>query len=164
MKNDEIWTEKLEAVRSVVLTRFNDDTYGDLCVAVFAGQISANPHAPNINGFLIGAARNIYFNRIRSADRRKSREACFALRSCLTDVRTPFVNLCGTEEARLLEDLIEKMPEKFQKAIRQFYLNSHSIKEIGQQLRVSPGCVKSRLFYGRQWLAAKITLADFSRN
>lgn len=59
-------------------------------------------------------------------------------------------------KVRLLKRMILQLPEEQQSVLRLFYLEEHSIVEIGEILHIPPGTVKSRLFHAREQLKKKL--------
>ena len=60
------------------------------------------------------------------------------------------------ERARLVNDAIERLPEKYRGAVVMFHFNAMSIKEISETLRRPEGTVKSDLHTAREMLRRKL--------
>jgi len=56
------------------------------------------------------------------------------------------------EDTKKLLQAIKALPENQQKVLRLFYIESYTLKQIGDLLNLSKGTVKSRLFYAREKL------------
>ena len=56
----------------------------------------------------------------------------------------------GKAEKELVQSLVNELPEKFRTPLVLYYTLEMSVAEIAKTLEISPGTVKSRLFYARQ--------------
>jgi RNA polymerase sigma-70 factor, ECF subfamily len=60
-----------------------------------------------------------------------------------------------TDDLVLIKRALSELPVKNKTVLSMFYVDNHSVKEIAAILNLSPGTVKSRLFYARQMLKEK---------
>ena len=62
----------------------------------------------------------------------------------------PELSLDRKESARLVREILEKLPEEQQLIVGMRYYDELSVREIAQLLKLSTGTVKSQLFHGRK--------------
>ncbi len=60
------------------------------------------------------------------------------------------------ETTRLLQEILDELPEDQRAAIGMFYYEELSVKEIADAMNVSESAVKSRLMYGRRKIEKKV--------
>ncbi len=60
------------------------------------------------------------------------------------------------EAARLVREILEKLPEKQQLILGMYYYEQYSVREISEMLHVAPGTVKAQLYLGRKKVEAEV--------
>jgi RNA polymerase sigma-70 factor (ECF subfamily) len=73
-----------------------------------------------------------------------------------SDEPAPEHVVLGDERARLVNDAVERLPEKYRGAVVMFHFNAMSIREISEALRRPEGTVKSDLHTAREMLRRKL--------
>ena len=68
----------------------------------------------------------------------------------------PEIELDKKEAARLVREILEKMPKKQKLIVGMYYYEGYSIKEIAEALNVTQGTVKTQLHLGRKRVEAEV--------
>ena len=68
----------------------------------------------------------------------------------------PEIELDKKEAARLVREILEKMPKKQKLIVGMYYYEGYSIKEIAAALNVTQGTVKTQLHLGRKRVEAEV--------
>lgn len=68
----------------------------------------------------------------------------------------PEVVIDRQETARLLQEIIDELPEDQRAAIAMYYYEELSVKQIAASFGVSESAIKSRLMYGRKKIESKV--------
>ena len=66
----------------------------------------------------------------------------------------PDVAMERGEQRRILQDLIDSLPEEKRKVFQMVYGDEVALREVALRLAIPEGTVKSRLFHARKQLAA----------
>ena len=68
----------------------------------------------------------------------------------------PEIAADNKEAARLVREILEKLPEKQQLILGMYYYEQYSVREISEMLHVAPGTVKAQLHLGRKKVEAEV--------
>ena len=106
--------------------------------------------------WLVRIAFRLAIDRFRSGKRRELRDNLWSQ----PERQPPPANaedLAASSEFQAhLEDALAQLPEKLRLVLLLAAMEGHSIEEIAGMLAISPGTVKSRIFYARKQLAEKL--------
>lgn len=70
--------------------------------------------------------------------------------------RTPLERVCQLETQQRVHGALARLSRKHRVVVKKHDLEGYTIREIAAALRISEGTIKSRLFYGRETLKAKL--------
>ncbi len=76
-----------------------------------------------------------------------------------TRTATPYERTRQNENSRRVWRALDRLGEKHRDVVRLHDLEGYTIREIAEQLEVAEGTVKSRLFYGREELKRRLSVA-----
>ena len=120
----------------------------------------------SFRGWLFRIARNLALNQLRSKSRR--REQPIEMPSLYDEEEEerpvpgwmidraalgPDVQLERTEQRRILQALIDALPEEKREVFQMVYEDEVTLREVAKRLAIPEGTVKSRLFHARKQLA-----------
>lgn len=121
----------------------------------------------SFRGWLFRIARNLSLNQLRSQSRR--REQPLEMPSLYDEedeeqpvpgwmidraALGPDVQLERAEQRRILQALIDALPEEKREIFQMVYEDEVTLREVAERLAIPEGTVKSRLFHARKQLAA----------
>ncbi len=108
--------------------------------------------------WLCGIARNLAHNFVRQQGRRADRpgDATAADSELLDDVPGPRERTVDREEAALVWEILEKLPESYREPLILFYREHQSIERVATALDLSEDTVKQRLSRGRALLRDEV--------
>lgn len=98
--------------------------------------------------WICGIARNTALGSVRKA-RRIDRLAAGGRDDSNTTPSDPSGEMMGREEADLLWESLERVPEKYREPLILFYREDQSVAKVAAQLGLTDGAVKQRLSRGR---------------
>ena len=129
----------------------------------------------SFRGWLFRMAKNLALNQLRSKNRR--REQPLHMPSLHDDedeerpvpgwmidraALGPDVQLEHAEQRRVLQELIDALPEEKREVFQLVYEDEVTLREAAERLAIPEGTVKSRLFHARKQLASEFSrLKDF---
>lgn len=128
-----------------------DDAFQAVFLVLARKAAAVNPRAL-LGNWLYGVACRSALEARSKAVRRRSREQPF------DDMPDP--NSCHTgdrEACAVLDQELEKLPEKYRSALVLCELEGRSRKEVAHRLGIPAGTLSSRLAYARKLLAKKLT-------
>ena len=120
----------------------------------------------SFRGWLFRIARNLSLNQLRSQSRR--REQPLEMPSLYDEedeeqpvpgwmidraALGPDVQLERAEQRRILQALIDALPEEKREVFQMVYEDEVALREVAERLAIPEGTVKSRLFHARKQLA-----------
>lgn len=118
------------------------------------------------SGWLSRIARNLSLNQLRSQNRRREQPIKMpALHDKEEEDRPvpewmidraalgPDVQLERAEQRRILQELIDGLPEEKREVLQMVYEDEATLREVAERLAIPEGTVKSRLFHARKQLA-----------
>ena len=120
----------------------------------------------SFRGWLFRIARNLSLNQLRSQSRR--REQPLEMPSLYDEedeeqpvpgwmidraALGPDVQLERAEQRRILQALIDALPEEKREIFQMVYEDEVTLREVAERLAIPEGTVKSRLFHARKQLA-----------
>lgn len=120
----------------------------------------------SFRGWLFRIARNLSLNQLRSQSRR--REQPLEMPSLYDEedeeqpvpgwmidqaALGPDVQLEHAEQRRILQALIDALPEEKREIFQMVYEDEVALREVAERLAIPEGTVKSRLFHARKQLA-----------
>ncbi|MDE2797969.1 MAG: sigma-70 family RNA polymerase sigma factor [Gemmatimonadota bacterium] len=120
----------------------------------------------SFRGWLFRIARNLSLNQLRSQSRR--REQPLEMPSLYDEedeeqpvpgwmidraALGPDVQLERAEQRRILQALIDALPEEKREIFQMVYEDEVALREVAERLAIPEGTVKSRLFHARKQLA-----------
>ena len=128
-----------------------------------AGQWSGQG---SFRGWLFRIAKNLSLNQLRSKNRRREQpmetpspwdeeEEEPPVPGWMIDRAAlgPDVALERAEQRRILQDLIDALPEEKREVLQMVYGDEVALREVALRLEIPEGTVKSRLFHARKQLA-----------
>ncbi len=109
----------------------------------------------SFNAFIATVARRRAIDWIRKEQRNRLRYSSEPLSSDI-GVSSPKEDKTEQQLALIREGILQ-LPATQRIILSMFYLENRSLKNIAEQLRISEGTVKSRLFYARESLKQQLT-------
>ena len=106
--------------------------------------------------WLVRIAFRLAIDRFRSGKRREIRDTLWSQPERQPPPANAEALAASSEFQSHLEDALAQLPEKLRLVLLLAAMEGHSIEEIAAMLAISPGTVKSRIFYARKQLAEKL--------
>jgi RNA polymerase sigma-70 factor, ECF subfamily len=106
--------------------------------------------------WLVRIAFRLAIDRFRSGKRREIRDTLWSQPGRQPPPANTEALAASSEFQSHLEDALAQLPEKLRLVLLLAAMEGHSIEEIAAMLAISPGTVKSRIFYARKQLAEKL--------
>ena len=120
----------------------------------------------SFRGWLFQIARNLSLNQLRSQSRRREQPLEMPSLCDEEDEERPVpgwmidraalgpdVQLERAEQRRILQALIDALPEEKREIFQMVYEDEMKLREVAERLAIPEGTVKSRLFHARKQLA-----------
>jgi len=106
--------------------------------------------------WLVRIAFRLALDRLRSGKRRELRHTLWSQPEHQPPAATAEDLAASNEFQGHLENALAELPEKLRLVLLLAAIEGHTIDEIAGMLGISPGTVKSRIFYARKQLAEKL--------
>ena len=142
----------LRVCRSVLRNREDAEDAFQATFLVLARKAGSLRRQHSLAGWLHSVAHRVAMQARRSAGRRQAREA----RARAVPSANPSEEVAWREVRDVLNEEIERLPERYRTPFVLFYLDAHSQTEIARQLDLKEGTVWSRLARARRQLQTKL--------
>ena len=140
----------------------DSDVAKDIAQDSWSSIIDKINHLKNPESFGGWALRIVYIKSIdwlNSSSRQRSKLEAYKQEQDIVDIEKTDTNSLN----ELLLISLKNLPEHQRVVIKLFYIEEHSLKEIGDILDISIGTVKSRLFHAREKLKQKLKTYNYEK-
>ena len=137
-----------------------EDVLQETLVHAWVGLRARQPRDPR--AWLYQVARNRCSDHLRARGRRETPTEDAAL-AVMVDRR----GVADMRRRRVIDEVVgtfETLPEAERQALRSFYVDGFTIREIAARHRRPPGTIKRRLSQGRDRVRGLLGITDFKRN
>ncbi len=131
----------------------------DLAQEVFLAawkQLPGLREPEKLRGWLAGIARNLIHNFFRHQQRTPTARAESLSAETLADGESPQERAISTDEAALMWQALEGIPENYREPMVLFYREQHSVTAVAATLDISEDNVRQRLVRGRALLTERM--------
>jgi RNA polymerase sigma factor (sigma-70 family) len=109
-----------------------------------------------LRGWLAGIARNLINNSFRQQQRTPTARAEPLSAGTPTDIEGPREHAISADEAALMWNTLERIPENYREPMVLFYREQRSVPAVAAALEISEDAVRQRLVRGRAMLSERM--------
>ena len=166
---DELFTHFIEQIAWIVRNKLGytnedwKDVVSDSIIAALVNlrQGKFDVNRGNLGSYIYGITRNKirdYFKKKKKQDEKKIRIDALSEIDMIVEEDSELDRKIIHEKAL---EIINELPKKYGKVLKLLHYEGLSVKQISQQLKITPEEVSKRLWYGKQLIKKNYNADDF---